>query len=154
MTTVVPPLRPRVQMPTAQTRRKYYTIHSNTNNAFTLRLNEDMRTAVVGFAEVEDAACVGNMIETYFIEKKEWPDVHSAGELSLPEGRLSNLSYVFIKKWEFDDLKMYCTGNFLDFISVEKLVPKNTTYSLSGALYKFDAPMDFYRTRFDELFEY
>lgn len=152
MATIAPPTRPRVQLPTAQTQRRYYTIHSNRNNAFTLKLNDDARTAIVGFAELNDAVRIGNMIETYFVEKKEWPDTHEAGQLILPTGRLEDLTYIFIQKWEFDDLKINCTKNFLDFIGVEKIVPRNSTYSLNGSLYKFDAPIEFYRDRLGELF--
>lgn len=152
MATAAPPARPRIQLPTAQTRRVYYTIHSNTNNAFTLKLNEDVRTAIVGFVKIEDAVTVGNMIETYYIEKKEWPDLYVTGDLSLPEGRLDNLAHIFVREWEFDNLKIDCTKNFLDFISVEKLSPKKSKYSLQGNMYTFDAPVEFYRERFDELF--
>lgn len=147
-------MRPRVQLPTAQTGRQYYTIHSSRNNAFTLKLNEDVRTAIVGFVKIEDAAVVGNMIETYYIEKKEWPVFFGSGDLSLPEGRLNNLAHVFVREWDFDDLKINCTRNFLDFISVEKLTPRNTRYSLNGNLYIFEAPTEFYRGRLDELYEY
>ena len=154
MATVAPPAPPRVKLPTAQTRRQYYTIHSNRNNAFTLKLNEDTKTAIVGFVKVEDAVVVGNMIETYYIEKKEWPSLYGVDDLSLPEGRLNHLSHVFVQEWEFDDIKMNCTRNFLDFISVEKLTPKNAKYSLDGNLYIFEAPTEFYRDRLDELVLY
>ena len=154
MATVAPPAPPRVKLPTAQTRRQYYTIHSNRNNAFTLKLNEDVRTAIVGFVKIEDAVTVGNMIETYFIEKKEWPALYNAGDLSLPEGRLENLAHVFVREWEFDEIKVNCTRNFLDFISVEKLTPRNAKYALSGNMYIFDAPTEFYRDRLAELYMY
>jgi hypothetical protein len=154
MATAAPPIRPRVQLPTDRTGRHYYTIHSTRNNAFTLKLNEDVRTAIVGFVKIEDAVRVGNMIETYYIEKKEWPELHGVSELILPEGRLSNLSYIFVQQWEFDDLKINCTRNFLDFISVEKLTPRATKYSLNGNLYIFEAPEEFYRDRLAELYLY
>jgi hypothetical protein len=152
MAVISPPAPPRVRMPTAQTSRQYYTIHSNRNNAFTLKLDEDARTAIVGFVNIDDALCIGNMIETFFIEKKEWPDMRTAGDLSLPEGRLKELSYIFIKQWEFDDVKFDCTRNFLDFISVEQISKKKAKYSLGGSLYKFEAPLDFYKERIHELF--
>ena len=85
--------------------RKYYTIHSANNNAFTLKINEMTKTAIVGFHSSNDALFIGNMIETHYIEKKEWPDVREAGTLILPEARLKELAYVFIKEWEFEDLK-------------------------------------------------
>ena len=152
MATVAPPVPPRVKLPTTQTSRRYYTVHSNRNNAFTLKLNEDTRTAIVGFVKIEDAALIGNMIETYYIEKKEWPTLYGADDLSLPEGRLNNLSHVFVQEWEFDELKIICTRNFLDMVSVEKVVPRNAKYSLGGNLYIFDAPVEFYRDRLAELY--
>ena len=154
MATAAPPVRPRVQFSTDQASRKYYTIHSNRNNAFTIKLNEDVRTAIVGFAKIEDAFRVGNMIETYYIEKKEWPDLYGAQDLVLPEGRVSELAHIFIEQWEFDELKLTCTNNFLDFISVDELTPRINKYGLAGAMYIFQAPDDFYRTRLDELYTY
>ena len=153
MATAAPPVRPRVQFSTDQASRKYYTIHSNRNNAFTLKLNEDVRTAIVGFAKMEDAVRVGNMIETYYIEKKEWPDLYGSNELVLPEGRLGALAHIFIEQWEFDELKLTCTSNFLDFISVEKLTPHSNKYGLSGDMYIFQAPDEFYQNRISELYD-
>lgn len=153
---VAPPLiRPPIRLAsTDQTGQKYYTLHYNNNNAFTLKLSEHDKTAIVGFRKIEDAVRVGNMVETYFIEKKEWPDMHGTQELVLPAGRLQGLAYVFIRDWDFDDLKFECTRNFIDFISVDKLTPKTTTYALSGSLYKFEANPDFYRERIAELYVY
>lgn len=153
MTTIAPPVPPRVQLQTDRARRQYYTLHYNRNNAFTLKLDEDTRTAVVGFAEITDAVRVGNMFETYFVEKKEWPDMHGARQLVLPEGRLKELGQIFIQKWEFDELKVLCLSNFIDFISVEQLTPQGgATFRLSGSLYRLDASDDYYRERLHELF--
>jgi hypothetical protein len=154
MATAAPPAPPRVKLQTAQTRRQYYTLHSNRNNAFTLKLNEDVRTAIVGFVKIEDALCIGNMIETYYIEQKEWPSLYRVEDLSLPEGRLNHLAHVFVQEWEFDELKINCTRNFLDMVSVEELEPRNAKYSLNGNLYIFDAPVEFYRERIAELYLY
>jgi hypothetical protein len=93
------------------------------------------------------------MIETYYIEKKEWPDMSSVGNLILPEGRLNKLAYIFVRQWEFDELKVECTRNILDMISVEEIVNKNTSYSLTGNMYSFEAPDEFYKARFDEIYE-
>lgn len=133
--------------------KKYFTIHSHNNNAFTLKINEDDRTAVVGFRDIDDAVSIGNMIETHYIQKKEWPDTSRVGALVLPEGRLKELVHVFIRQWEFDDLKLECTRNTLDMISIESILKKKTSCSFSGSLFRFDAPHEFYQNRFSELFE-
>lgn len=148
-----PPKRPTLKPPVKQRDRKYYTIHSNPNNAFSIRLRDDIRTAIVGFRNVDDAALLGAMIETYYIEKKEWPDMSSVGTLILPEGRLNKLVYIFVRQWEFDELKLECTRNILDMISVDEVLKKKSSYSLAGNLYSFDAPDEFYRNRFDEIYE-
>lgn len=93
------------------------------------------------------------MIETHLIEKKEWPDTTNAGNLILPEGRLSQLSYIFIRQWEFDELKLECTKNILDMISVDEVLKKKLSYSFEGNLFRFDATEDFYKNRFDEIYE-
>jgi hypothetical protein len=152
MATIAPPAAPVRTVKTGQVRRKYYTIHSDPNHAFTLKLDAEARTAIVGFVDVDDAMKIGNMIETHFNEMIEWPDTRSGGNLVLPMGRGDPLAQVFIQKWEFEDLKLTCTKNFLDLVSVDELVPGKLTYSLSGAIYKFDAPLDFYRQRMYELY--
>jgi hypothetical protein len=124
MATIAPPIKPLPRLPTAQTRRKYYTIHSNNNNAFSLKLNDDVKTAIVGFKDVDDAVRIGSMIETHFI------------------------------LWTFNDLKMECTNNFLDFITVESIGSnKPESYSLNGNFYAFEAPEEFYQNRIRELYD-
>jgi hypothetical protein len=135
------------------TERKYYTIHSSANNAFTLQVSEKTKMAMVGFHSTSDAHFIGNMIETHYREKKEWPDVREVGTLILPTGRLSDLSLVFIKEWEFEDLKFECTRNIMDMISVEEILKKNASYSFKGNLYTFTAPPEFYMSRFEELLD-
>ena len=153
MLTAAPPTRPVSKLPVNQRDRIYYTIHSHPNNAFTLKINDDIRTAVVGFRELEDAVLISTMIETHFLEKKEWPDTTHAGTLVLPEGRLEDLTHIFIRQWEFDDLKLECTKNVLDMISVDEILKRKLSYSFAGSLFKFQATDDFYRARFDEIYE-
>ena len=153
MLTALPPVRPVTSSRTNQKNRKYYTIHSNENNAFALRVNDDIRAAMVGFRDVDDAGLIGCMIETHFIEKKEWPDMANFGTLVLPEGRFNKLVHVFIRQWEFDALKLECTRNILDLISVDKIVKKKASYSVAGNLYSLEAPCEFYKNRFDEIYE-
>jgi hypothetical protein len=148
-----PPKRPIIKPLADRADRKYYTIHSHRNNAFTLRLRDDIRTAVVGFRDLNDAVLIGAMIETHLLEKKEWPDTTSAGNLILPEGRLTRLSHIFIRQWDFDDLKLECTKNILDMISVDEVLKRKLSYSFEGSLFKFEGSEDFYKNRFNEIYE-
>lgn len=153
MATIAPPIKPRPYLPTAQTNRKFYTLHSNNNNAFTLKLNENVKTAIVGFVDVEDAVKIGAMIETHYIQYKEWPDMGLASSLMLPTSRLEGLAHIFIRVWAFDDLKFECTNNFLDMISVEGISDKPDSHMFNGDFYRFVADDDFYRNRIRELYE-
>ena len=75
------------------------------------------------------------------------------GTLVLPEGRFQDLVHVFIRQWEFDELKVECTRNILDMISVDEILKKTASYSFAGSLYKFEGSREFYQNRFNELFE-
>ena len=91
------------------------------------------------------------MIETHYIIKKEWPDTH--GELILPTSQIQvneNLTYLYIHKWDFEDLKVLCTRNVMDLISVENLIKTEQGYSFEGNLFKFDGSLEFYKDRFEE----
>lgn len=144
-----PPVKPRA---TNQLPNIFYTIHTGPNNAFTLKLSDKVRTSVVGFRDVKDAVFIGAMIESYFFQKKEWPDTTQVGKLTLSAGAVSDLVHVFVRQWEFETLKIECTRNILDFVSVDSVLKKKDTYSFSGSAFRFEAPLEFYQERFDELF--
>lgn len=151
MSALVPPLS--ITRPKGFGRKpnNYWTLHSAGNNAFTLRLNEELRTSVVGFKKKDDAVFIAKMIETHYIIKKEWPDTH--GELILPTSQIQvneNLTYLYIHKWDFEDLKVLCTRNVMDLISVENLIKTEQGYSFEGNLFKFDGSLEFYKDRFEE----
>lgn len=137
--------------PTYVADRKYYTIHSANNNALTLRVSNTDKMAMVGFQTLNDAVLIGNMIETYYTQNMEWPELRDIESLVLPTGHLNELTNVFMKSWEFEELKYECTRNILDMVSVEEIVKNNDKYSLQGSLYTFSAPPEFYMERFEEL---
>ena len=149
-----PPLKPRVRFKTNQKPKIHYTIHSKPNDAFTMRPNEKSQTAIIGFHKYDDAMFIGKMIESYFLRQKELPDTKEAGTLILPmsEQKVDVLNYLFIQEWKFDELKLMCTRNVLDVISVQNILNSKGGYSFAGVVYKFEAPVDFYQERFDELF--
>jgi len=67
--TMPPPVKPRRAPKTNQKSRKYYTLHTTRNDAFTLRVDEQSRTSILGFTEGDNAMFVGQMLETYFIDQ-------------------------------------------------------------------------------------
>jgi hypothetical protein len=93
------------------------------------------------------------MIETHFVQKKEWPDTQIIGNLILPNTFSKDLKHVQIKKWIFEDLKLTCTRNILDLITVEDIVDSPSGFSFMGSNYMFEADTEFYQERFEELYE-
>lgn len=148
-----PPKKPVRLAKTIPKPQNFFTLHTRANDAFTLKLGSDTKTSVVGFKDWDDALFIGKMIETYFIREKEWPDTKEEGTLTLPTSSVGDvLHHVYIQKWDFDELKMTCTRNFLDLISVDGIIKKKLGgYTFDGNVYKFHADWDFYRTRLSEL---
>jgi hypothetical protein len=157
MSIAIPPtVKPRGSFKTARNNRKYYTLHTTHNDAFTLRMNENSRTSIVGFKAWDDAIFTGKMLETYFISQKEWPSTYDVGDLILPAGRGGDvLSHLYIQQWDFDELKLTCTKNFLDLISINDIIKKKAQggYTFTGNAYSFEADWDFYRERLAEIHE-
>ena len=155
--TLPPPVKPRSAFKTNQRNRKYYTLHTGANDAFTLRVNEQARTSVVGFTDWDNAMFVGKMLEAYFDDQMEWPMTYEVGALILPgpQGPRDVLSHLYIQQWDFDELKLTCTQNFLDMISINDIVKKKAQggYVFAGNAYSFDADPDFYRRRLEEIHE-
>lgn len=156
--TLPPPVKPRSSFKTNQKNHKYYTLHTTKNDAFTLRISEQSRTSIVGFKEWDDAIFIGKMLETYFINQREWPVTYEIGSLILPSSKDSHpdvLNHMYIQQWDFDDLKVTCTKNFLDMISVDDLIKKKSQggYTFSGKAFRFEADWDFYRQRLGEIHE-
>ena len=148
-----PPAKPRRLAKTIPKPKNFFTLHTQANDAFTLKLSPETKTSIVGFQDWDDALFIGKMIETHFIREKEWPDTKEPGKLSLPSSTVGEvLRHVYIQQWDFDELKLTCTKNFLDLIGVEGLIQKkNNGYTFDGSVYRFQADWDFYRTRLSEL---
>ena len=130
-----------------------YTLHSKPNDAFTMKLSEETRTSVVVFRSFDTAKFVGQMLETNYIVNKEWPNTDvTSGKIYLPRARPElELSLLVVHGWDFDDLKLYCTSNILDMISVDEITSGDGNFSFSGDRYEFSAPTEFYQDRFNEI---
>ena len=150
---ISPPKKPRSMSKTNQKSKNFFTIHTDPNHAFTLKLADNTKTSMVGFRDWDDAFLIGKMIEAHFTVQKEWPDTRQTDSLILRSSDTNDiLRYTYIQKWDSDELEMICTKNFLDLIGVENIVKnKSHTYSFDGKVYKFEASIDFYRERIDEL---
>jgi len=155
--TLPPPVAPpSSSFKTKQKSQKYYTLHTTKNDAFTLRVNDKSRTSIVGFKEWDDAIFIGKMLETYFVDQREWPMTYEVGSLILPSAKDQNMDilyHMYIQQWDFDELKLTCTKNFLDMISIDDIIKKKAHggYTFAGSAYSFEADWDFYRERLNEI---
>jgi len=148
-----PPFRP-VKLPQTNQRPKtHYTIHSHPNDAFTMKIDEKQKTTIVGFKDIDDAILIGRMLETHYWSQKELPDMTRGGPLILPNPDAGDvLRHLYVQKWDFNDLKLQCTRNILDLLSVECFKNTKNGYRFMGEVYSFEAQdFDFYRFRFEEL---
>ena len=144
---ITPPVRPKGF---GKKPNKYYTLHTGVNNIFALSIDESDKTSVVGFKKKDDANFISGMIETYYIEMNEWPEMNN-GSMYLPVSKNNGfLQHIAIVEVDFEDLKIICTRNILNLISVDNIITIDDKYSFSGNLYKFDAPISFYKDRFQE----
>jgi len=129
----------------------YFTLHSKHNDIFSIKIDECEKTTVVGFRNKSDAIFIGKMIETNFIQTNEWPETRNSGKLFLPKSEINHLNLVVVHQWDFEDLKVTCTANIMDMVSVDGIIDKDSTYRFSGNLFKFEAPVEFYQERFENL---
>ena len=150
-TIAAPPRRPLGR--SIQTRRGgkfYWTIHTHPNNAFSVRVNENSKTALVGFKNVDHAILIGKMIETHYLIQNEWPSTE--GQLILPAPHDGDLNFLFLQKWDFAELKVECTKNFLSMVAIDNLETTKQGFNFDGKILSFEAPLEFYVVRLAELF--
>lgn len=132
--------------------RVHYTIHSSPNFAFTLKSNENVKTSLVSFKNLDNAVLMGRMIEAHFYVENELPDTRTGNTLILPSpDDFEELTQIYIQSWEFEELKLYCTKNILDNLCVNSITNSKSGFSLNGDMLRFSAPSEFYRLRFEEL---
>ena len=150
-TIVSPPRRPTRTIQTRRGGKFYWTIHTHPNNAFTVRMKDDSPTSIVGFKNVDNALVIGKMIETYYMTQQEWPD--TTGQLILPPPHDGDLNFLFLQKWDFADLQVECTKNFLSMVAIDNLQTTKRGFNFDGKMLSFDAPHEFYVARLDEILE-
>ena len=149
-TIVSPPRRPPRSIQTRRGGKFYWTIHTHPNNAFTVRMNDDSPTAIVGFKNVDNALVIGKMIETYYMTQQEWPN--TSGQLLLPPPHDGDLNFLFLQKWDFAQLQVECTKNFLSMVAIDSLETTKRGFNFDGKMLSFEAPREFYAERLDEIF--
>lgn len=146
-----PPVRPGKRLPTRRGGKFYYTIHVHPNQAFAVRVNEESLTAIVGFKNADHALFIGKMIELNYIEQNELPN--TLGQLVLPMADPGDLNFLFLQKWDFEDLKTTCTKNFLNMVAVDNIGDSKKGFNLAGDLMIFGASHEFYIDCLKEIYD-
>jgi len=147
---VPPPTRP---LPTRRGGKFYWTIHTHPNNVFTVWPREDKPTAVVGFKKPEHALLIGHMIERHYVINKEWPDTSNKLILPAPRNETEDLNFLFLQRWDFNDLQEKCSKNFLNMVSVDDLELTKDGFNFDGKLLTFEAPVEFLVESLEEMYE-
>ena len=148
---VIAPIRP-VKIPKTRRGGKfYYTIHVHPNQAFGLRVNDNELSAIVGFKNENHALFIGKMIELNYIEQQELPSPF--GQLVLPMSDSGHLEFLFLQKWDFEDLKTTCTKNFLNMVSIDNIGDNKKGFKLAGEMLLFTAPREFYIDCLKEIYD-
>lgn len=150
MLTVAPP---RMLVPGHKNgkRQKYYTIHTKDTDIFTLTVDPDDLTCVMAFKSKHNAVFVANMIETYYVEEKQWPDVHDPNTLILPKGKLTDLVHSSVKEWTLDSLTHLCRDNVLDFLSISQIMKDGEFKFIMRRVSCLADDAEFYKNRFEQL---
>lgn len=81
----------------------------------------------------------------------EWPDV--TGQLILPVSRVGDLEFLFLQKWDFEDLKTTCTKNYLSIVSVDNIGNTKRGLNFEGKLMSFEGTTEFYADCLKEMYE-
>ena len=113
-------------------------------------MKDDSSTSIVGFKNVDNALVIGKMIETYYMTQQGWPD--TSGQLLLPPPHDGDLNFLFLQKWDFAQLQVECTKNFLSMVAIDNLQTTKRGFNFDGKMLSFEAPAEFYAERLDEIF--
>jgi hypothetical protein len=113
-------------------------------------MNENSQTALVSFRKADDAILVGRMIEKHYIMQKDWPQTE--GQIILPSvSKDAPLDFLFCRKWDFEELKIECTKNFLNIVTIDNIVNSRNGLNFKGKAFSFQAPVEFYMNRLEDL---
>lgn len=153
--TLVPPVKPSRPLKTGRGQKVAYTIHQTPNKVYAIRpKDQTLSVSIVSFVHSENARLVAGMFEEYRRRTKSWPDFMEDHDecLILPSNSNRLLQELTVIKWDLNDLKFYCCNNMLDLITLSSMKSTDRGFSIRGESYKFDAPLEFYQERFNELY--
>jgi len=155
MSILAPPVKPFRPLKTGRSSKVAYTINKTPNRVYAIQPKDKaMKISIVSFMRAEDAQLVASMFEEYRRRTSEWPDTLNDHDdsLILPSNGSHILEDLSVIKWDVDDLKFYCCNNMMDLITLSSMKSTDKGFSVRGESYLFDAPLEFYKERFSELY--
>jgi hypothetical protein len=131
--------------------KKIYTVHDLQHNPLTLLLksktdSDISKTTLIGFANKQNGILVSNLLEKHKNVTKEYPKFLEDERLYIKKNDIisNDLSNLYIREWELDDLKIYCLQNILDLLRIEELIEKDFSINFKGTIFKFEAGAHIY----------
>jgi hypothetical protein len=134
--------------------KKFFTLHNTQNTVYATRPpNPESLISVIAFTNPLNAKLMGLMIEEYKRKTNEWPSIISEEVVMLPVADESNdLVELSVVEWDEGELNSYCAMHILDLIVLYNMKQTKDGYTISGNNYKIECPVDFYRERFNTLY--
>lgn len=151
MKSVLIPTKPLIK--TKYGNRPLFTINKDPNRLYgMLPPNKTLKTCVMSFVTESHAYMIANMLEEHKRRTSEWPESGTTMVLPTNENK-KELEELVVIKWDPDNLKTTCANNILDLITLTKVTKTRQGLTVSGETFHFDASFDFYKVRFDEIYQ-
>lgn len=146
------PIKPKLPVKTGRRDHVLYTIHKMPNKVYAVKTSK--LVSIVGFRNMEHAYIIANMFEEYKRITKDWPNFMDENHLILPKPDIfTQPNELSVVPWDSDELKYYCVSNILDLVTFERVVETKDGFKITGESMSFEAPCEFYRERFDEMYK-
>jgi hypothetical protein len=136
--------------------KKMYTIHLHPNRVWAvIPDNSEMNLSVMSFKNQKNAEMLACMFEENKRRTGEWPELSKQKDLHLPISKELYPEELMVSEWSEEDLNYFCATTFLDMICINDIkTDKMGSMTLVGASYKFNVPLDFYKDRLDQMYDF
>jgi hypothetical protein len=136
-----------------------YIINKHPNRVYAIKpKSDDLKICIVSFTNISHAYLMAGMMEEHKHRTREWPpllqeDGYNSFMLPTSQTRESEMLELSVEKWNKDKLGVFCAKNMLDLLILTRITPTKSGYNIGGDSYAFNASLEFYQSRFEELFD-
>jgi hypothetical protein len=136
--------------------KRLFTIHLYPNRVWAvIPDNPEMNLSIMSFKSQKNAELMACMFEENKRRTGEWPELSKQRDLHLPVSNELYPQELMVSEWSEEDLNLFCITTFLDMICINDIKTDRTgSMTLVGSSYKFDVPLDFYKDRLDQMYEF